>query len=103
MIRAYWAAKPKTKTAAAWKLLMRELNKINANTAQRCWKSSCCRPRPTAGRASPSGTTSSSASTRRTAQANHQSLSSKHPAHEVFRAEDLYAKPEWQTPAEAPF
>ena len=25
----------------------------------------------------------------------------KHPAHEVFRAEDLYAKPEWQTPAEA--
>ena len=29
MIRAYWAAKPKTKTAAAWKLLMRELNKIN--------------------------------------------------------------------------
>ena len=28
LIRAYWKAKPKTKTAAAWKLLMTELTKI---------------------------------------------------------------------------
>ena len=27
----------------------------------------------------------------------------KHPAHEVFRADDLYAKPEWKTPSEAAF
>ena len=28
LVRAYWKAKPKNKTAAAWKLLMTELTKI---------------------------------------------------------------------------
>ena len=31
LIRAYWKAKPKTKTDAAWNLLMRELTKIQDN------------------------------------------------------------------------
>lgn len=31
LIKAYWKAKPKTKTPAAWKLLMTELTKIQDN------------------------------------------------------------------------
>ena len=31
LIRSYWKAKPKTKTQAAWNLLMRELTKIQDN------------------------------------------------------------------------
>ena len=31
LIRSYWKAKPKTKTQAAWDLLMRELTKIQDN------------------------------------------------------------------------
>ena len=102
-IRAYWAAKPKTKTAAAWKLLMRELNKINDQYGAEVleeqllqaeanrWQSITLRNYEQFGVNTP----------HRPGQSPEPEF--KHPAHEVFRAEDLYAKPEWQTPAEAPF
>lgn len=103
MIRAYWAAKPKTKTAAAWKLLMRELNKINdqygsdvleeqlLQAEANRWQSITLKNYEQFG----------VKQAHRPGQSNEPEF--KHPAHEVFRADDLYAKPEWQTPAEAAF
>ena len=103
MIRAYWAAKPKTKTAAAWKLLMRELNKINdqygsdvleeqlLQAEAHRWQSITLKNYEQFG----------VKQAHRPGQSPEPEV--KHPAHQVFRADDLYAKPEWQAPAEAAF
>ena len=102
-IRAYWAVKPKTKTDAAWKLLMRELNRIHdkygsdvleeqlLQAEANRWQSITLKNYEEFG----------VSRAHRPGQSNEPEF--KHPAHEVFRAEDLYAKPEWQTPTEAAF
>ena len=95
-IRAYWAAKPKTKTAAAWKLLMRELNKINdqygsdvleeqlLQAEANRWQSITLKNYEQFG----------------VKQAHRPGQSPepefKHPAHQVFTAAEQFSKPEWQ-------
>ena len=105
MIRAYWAAKPKTKTAAAWSILMRELNKINdqygsdvleeqlLQAEANRWQSITLKNYEQFGVNTP----------HRPGQSPEPEF--KHPAHEVFTAAEPFAKPEWQwqTPAEAAF
>ena len=93
MIRAYWAAKPKTKTAAAWNLLMRELNKIHdqhgpdvveeqlLQAEANRWQSITLKNYEQFGVKQP----------HRPGQA--QEPPAKHPAYKVFRADDL--GPEW--------
>ena len=95
MIRAYWAAKPKTKTAAAWKLLMRELNKIHdqygsdvleeqlLQAEANRWQSITLKNYEEFG----------VSRAHRPGQSNEPEF--KHPAHQVFTAEEHYAKPEW--------
>jgi len=93
MIRAYWAAKPKTKTAAAWNLLMRELNKIHdqhgpdvveeqlLQAEANRWQSITLKNYEQFGVKQP----------HRPGQAQEPEI--KHPAYKVFRASDL--GPEW--------
>ena len=96
MIRAYWAAKPKTKTAAAWKLLMRELNKINDQYGSDVLEEQLLQAEANRWQSITLKNYEEFGVSRAHRPGQSPEPEFKHPAHEVFRAEDLYAKPEWQ-------
>jgi len=94
LIRAYWKAKPKNKTAPAWKLLMTECKKILAAhghdvlttqlelaEAER-WQGIKLTNYEKFG-----------------APTKSQEPEPKHPAHQVFTAAEHYAKDEWAIPS----
>ena len=94
LIRAYWKAKPRNKTAPAWKLLMTECKKILAAhghdvlteqlqlaEAER-WQGIKLSNYEKFG-----------------APAKGQEPETKHPAHQVFTAAEHYAKEEWSIPS----
>ena len=78
-IRAYWAAKPKTKTAAAWKLLMRELNKINDQYGSDVLEEQLLQAEANRWQSITLKNYEQFGVSRLIAQANHQSLSSSTP------------------------
>ena len=102
MIRAYWAAKPKTKTAAAWKLLMRELNKINDQYGSDVLEEQLLQAEANRWQSITLKNYEEFGVSRAHRPGQSPEPEVKHPAHKVFTAAEHFAKPEWQTPADWP-
>lgn len=96
MIRAYWAAKPKTKTAAAWKLLMRELNKIHDQYGSDVLEEQLLQAEANRWQSITLKNYEEFGVSRAHRPGQSPEPEFKHPAHQVFTAAEQFSKPEWQ-------
>ena len=94
LIRAYWKAKPRNKTAPAWKLLMTECKKILAAYGHDVLTSQL-----ELAEAERWQGIKLSNYEKFGAPAKGQEPEPKHPAHQVFTAAEHYAKEEWSIPS----